>query len=130
MLNFGRRQSRRHDTGASDQDSIRADKGRDGNIAAAPGHTTVSDDRGDGLDLDELGDGSASPKLGHTDFLGSGFFDLSDLDLDDGVDLDETDGGNFEEGLDLNEAGVGDLTIDLDHVDSVGKNPLTADDIT
>lgn len=119
-------------SGAIDQDGIRLDEGGAGSIFADLVRTTVTGNGGDGLELDERGDGSANLSLSHADFVANGF--LVPADLDDGVDVDEADGGNisvvarhtsfidnFEEGLDLNEAGTGDLLVDLQHVQVRGN---------
>lgn len=116
-------------TGALDFDGVRVDEGGLGDIHARVINTIVNENGGDGLELDERGEGGVRMLTRGSSYNGNGFFD--EADLDDGLDIDEADNGglwfravdstfsgNFDEGLDLDEEQGGNVYINLFKVEA------------
>lgn len=114
-------------TGELDRDGVRVDDGGAGGITARVVHTHIDSNGGDGLELDERGDGDVHLTVRHSTFDGNGFYNTADLD--DGLDVDEADGGslwaslvdaslsgNYDQGLDLDEGNDGSFFLSLRHI--------------
>ena len=110
--------------GDSDYDGVRVDEGGAGSIIAAVNSTRILANGADGLELDERGPGDVILSSTSSQYNDNGPKDPADLD--DGLDIDEADGGsirvklrnvrinnNKDEGLDLDEAGPGDLQLEM-----------------
>ena len=115
--------------GAIDQDGIRVDEGGVGNIVARIENARFNANGGEGLELDERGEGNVVVDVKDSTFNENGFF--AEEDLDDGLDIDESEdggvtvrlesvdvNGNFDEGLDFDEAGNGGISLLLEKVDA------------
>lgn len=117
---------------AIDQDGLRVNEGGAGDLEAVIRGTLVTDNGGDGIELDERSDGNADFSIETTDLLRNGAFDPSDFD--DGIDVDESGAGdlvgqfasvranaNYEQGVDLNENDAGDLRVTMTKVEGSGN---------
>jgi hypothetical protein len=117
---------------ALDQDGIRVNEGGAGTLSFTISQTLVTGNGGDGVELDERGDGDVRVDARHSSFNLNGGFDASDYD--DGIDIDESGAGsiigaflhsaaldNFEQGFDLNENDAGDLKVDMTDVEATGN---------
>ena len=113
----------------ADFDGVRADNGGVNGIQASITRATVDGNLADGIELDDFGDGGVSLFMAHSQVNGNG--ETGTDDLDDGVDIDEADGGdlvaylvdvsiegNRDEGIDFDEAGDGDAIVVLYDVTS------------
>jgi hypothetical protein len=118
--------------GDRDRDGIRVNEGATGNLAFSLADTRVDGNGGDGVELDERGAGNATFAVSGSRLTGNGPFDPGDLD--DGMDVDESLGGdltgtvtrtvasdNFEQGLDLNENDAGDIDVSLSQLEANGN---------
>ena len=123
----------RNGFGLIDSDGLRINEGGNGHLEARVHDTDFFNNGADGLELDERGLGDARFILRHTALIGNGSF--SEEDFDDGIDVDESGGGdvagdfedvlankNFEQGVDLNENGPGDLRIFMRNVRAAENN--------
>jgi hypothetical protein len=133
--------------GVFDADGVRVDERGDGDIVAKITRSKFLNVGADGVELDESGDGNVKVSMRNSSFNFNGGYcapidpnlpDPADplcvedddgelvLDLDDGIDIDEGDGGsvwvkarniklleNLDEGFDFDEAGDGDIDLDL-----------------
>ena len=119
--------------GALDRDGLRINEGGLGNLMVSVLASRADDNGADGVELDERGAGNVEFLISGSHFARNGSFHLlfpptppTPVDLDDGVDVDELDGGNltmnvlvstfsdnFEEGLDVNENDLGDLNANI-----------------
>ena len=119
--------------GALDRDGLRVNEGGAGDLSIDIRNTLATDNGADGIELDERGDGGAVFTLSGVQITGNGSFhelfppdDPDDVDLDDGMDVDEANDGdligrvtnsvandNFEEGWDLNENDAGDMSVEM-----------------
>lgn len=112
-----------------DQDGLRVNEGGAGSLDAVISHTVVTGNGGDGVELDERGEGSAVFTVEHSRLDENGSF--TSADFDDGIDVDEAgpggiDGtfnqvivnGNYEQGVDLNENDAGDLRVSMNKVEA------------
>ena len=128
------RQSTSRDNGftALDQDGIRINEGGIGSLTLDMSQTSVFGNGGDGVELDERGDGDVRVHVQNSTFNSNGSFDPSDFD--DGIDIDESGNGsvigaflhsaameNYEQGFDLNENDAGDLRVDMTDVEASGN---------
>lgn len=111
-------------TGELDFDGVRVDEGGLGGIHAAVFGSTINGNGGDGLELDERGAGGVKMLTRNSSYNDNGFF--NEEDLDDGLDIDEADGGsvwfrgvdstfsnNYDQGLDLDEEQGGNMFLSL-----------------
>lgn len=112
-----------------DFDGLRVDDGGEGGIHATLSHSHFDGNLADGVELDEMGDGSVSAWVRHSrlELNGASGETIDGLtDLDDGLDIDETDAGdiltrivrseinrNLDEGLDLDEADAGSVILQM-----------------
>ncbi len=109
---------------ASDRDGLRVNEGGLGTLNAVISLSRFHHNGADGIELDERGEGDAVFNVSGTQLTLNG--ELDPADLDDGMDVDEVDGGslvgkvvassandNFEEGWDLNENDAGDFRVDM-----------------
>ncbi len=116
-----------------DQDGLRVNEGGIGGIDAVIVHTKVLGNGGDGIELDERGDGSAVFTVEHSQLNRNGAFTAADYD--DGIDVDEAGDGdidarfnqvivndNYEQGVDLNENQAGDLRVFMNKVEASGNS--------
>jgi hypothetical protein len=121
---------------ALDRDGLRVNEGGVGNLTIVIRNTRATDNGADGIELDERGDGNVDFTVSGSEITGNGSFhdlfppaDPDDIDLDDGMDVDESNAGavigrvtnsasndNFEEGWDFNENDAGDFLVDLTNV--------------
>ena len=114
---------------AIDQDGLRVNEGGSGDLDAEIRDTRVVGNGGDGIELDERGEGSAIFAVAHTVLNENGAF--TEEDYDDGIDVDEsgpgeidgrfvdvTANGNYEQGVDLNENDAGDLRVTMNQVEA------------
>lgn len=133
--------------GVFDADGVRVDERGDGDIVAKITRSKFLNVGADGVELDESGGGNVKVSMRNAAFNFNGGYcapidpnmpDPADplcvedddgelvLDLDDGIDIDEGDGGsvwvkarnvalleNLDEGFDFDEAGDGDIELDL-----------------
>jgi hypothetical protein len=119
--------------GALDRDGLRVNEGGLGDLTATVTLTKVERNGGDGVELDERGDGGARFVVSGSQITLNGDFDTA-TDPDDGMDVDESGNGsvigrvlassasrNHEEGLDINENDAGDLRFDATAVDASGN---------
>jgi hypothetical protein len=124
--------------GALDRDGLRVDEGGIGTLSFVVGLTRAEGSGGDGIELDERGPGDAVFNVSGTLIARNGSFHERfppppgvEVDLDDGMDVDESDDGgvngkvvassasdNFEEGWDFNENHAGDFRVDMTLVDA------------
>ncbi len=113
-------------------------EGGAGDLTIVVRNTLATDNGADGIELDERGAGDADFTVSDSQITGNGSFhelfppaDPDDIDLDDGMDVDESNDGdvigrvtnsiasdNFEEGWDFNENDAGDFLVDLTNVDA------------
>jgi Right handed beta helix region len=118
---------------ALDRDGLRVNEGAGGFLRAIISGTDVVGNGGDGIELDERGNGDASLSVSRTQVSENGFFDIV-TDPDDGMDVDESGPGhldgtvsdsaavdNAEEGFDLNENDEGNLIVDMTDAEAVGN---------
>jgi hypothetical protein len=111
-----------------DSDGLRVNEGGAGDLVAEMEWLHVFGNGGDGVELDERGEGDADFRITHSELLRNGSFTAEDWD--DGIDVDEMDGGdlkgwflhvkandNFEQGVDLNENGAGNLVVSMQRVE-------------
>jgi len=109
--------------GALDRDGLRVNEGGAGDLTIVVRNTLATDNGADGIELDERGDGNVDFTVSGSQITGNGSFhdlfppaDPDEVDLDDGMDVDESNAGhvigrltnsiasdNFEEGWDFNE---------------------------
>jgi hypothetical protein len=112
-----------------DQDGLRVNEGGPGDLDAEIRDTRVVGNGGDGVELDERGEGSAVFAVAHAMLNENGAF--TEEDYDDGIDVDEagpgdidgrfvhvTANGNYEQGVDLNENDAGDLRVTMNQVEA------------
>ena len=133
--------------GVFDADGVRVDERGKGDIVAKITRSKFLNVGADGVELDESGEGDVKVSMRNAAFNFNGGYcapidpnlpDPADpfcvedddgelvLDLDDGIDIDEGDGGsiwvkarnvellnNLDEGFDFDEAGHGDIELDL-----------------
>ncbi len=105
---------------ADDKDGIRVDEGGVGGIVVNVVATRMNGNRAEGIELDEKGPGDAYLTASDSHFDENGTQPQNTEDLEDGLDVDEADGGdlvvvlnnvtvngNSDEGVDLDEAGAG-----------------------
>jgi hypothetical protein len=122
----------RNGFGLIDQDGLRINEGGLGTLVTEIQGSTFAGNGADGLELDERGAGDATFTLQQVALTGNGSF--STEDLDDGIDVDESDEGdivgrfvqvtaneNLEQGVDLNENGEGDLRVSMTQVEANGN---------
>ncbi len=122
--------------GALDRDGLRVNEGGAGDLTIVVRNMLATDNGADGIELDERGEGNADFTISGSQITGNGSFhdvfpplDPDDIDLDDGMDVDESSAGhvigrvtnssssdNFEEGWDFNENDAGDFRVDLTNV--------------
>lgn len=113
----------------ADFDGVRVDDGGLGGIQGAVWHSKFEENLADGIELDERGAGGVHLTAVGSRIAANG--ETGTADADDGIDLDEADGGdvnaylisvevlgNFDEGLDFSEAGTGSVLVFLDRVDA------------
>ncbi|MFN0155811.1 MAG: hypothetical protein ACKVUT_15665 [Gaiella sp.] len=112
--------------GALDRDGIRINEGGEGGLRLTMALSRAEHNGADGIELDERGLGDATFSVASTLIVRNGSFDVTQADLDDGMDVDESGDGalvgtvvasaandNFEEGWDFNENHAGDFKVDL-----------------
>ncbi|MEZ5102121.1 MAG: hypothetical protein R3C15_20420 [Thermoleophilia bacterium] len=112
--------------GALDRDGLRIDEGGVGTLRATISLSRFEHNGADGVELDERGLGDAVFRVSGTQISRNGSFDVTEADLDDGMDVDEWGEGaligtvlassasdNFEEGWDFNENEAGDFRVDM-----------------
>lgn len=132
--------------GRFDGDGFRVDERGSGSIYFNAVDSVFDNAGADGVELDEAGPGDVEACLENTELTSNGnfcgpadglettypsCFDDGELDLDDGIDIDEGDdgsiyldvynsaaNGNFDEGFDIDEAGNGDLVANFENVDA------------
>lgn len=110
--------------GTIDRDGVRINEGGEGELRVDMRSLTIVANGGDGIELDERGNGSADFRIAHSSLLRNGAFSAEDYD--DGIDVDELDAGdlrgrftsvvasgNFEQGVDLNENHAGNLVVTM-----------------
>jgi hypothetical protein len=122
--------------GALDRDGLRVNEGGAGDLTIVVRNTLATDNGADGIELDERGDGNADFTVSGSQITGNGSFhelfppaNPDEVDLDDGMDVDESNAGhvigqltnsiasdNFEEGWDFNENDAGDFRVDMTNV--------------
>ncbi len=120
--------------GALDRDGLRVNEGGNGDLNAVISLDRVDHNGADGIELDERGIGDAVFNVSATQITRNGSFDVTEADLDDGMDVDESNEGaligkvvassandNFEEGWDFNENAAGDFKVDLILVEASGN---------
>ncbi|WP_141494292.1 hypothetical protein [Kytococcus schroeteri] len=129
-------------TGAFDRDGVRVDETGEGDLVWAGRDNLFTGIGADGVELDERGAGDAVATSRGTAFTDNGTYCLpladrtdeeelacvedGELDLDDGIDVDEADAGsivarvsratvtgNADEGLDWDESGTGSVVTDI-----------------
>ena len=118
--------------GDLDRDGLRVNEGGRGSLNFVLSFTGVEGNGGDGIELDERGDGDAVFSVLAASITGNG--ELDEDDLEDGMDVDESADGavignvaaslandNFEEGWDINENDAGDFKVDLTSVEASGN---------
>ena len=111
---------------ALDRDGLRINEGGDGDLVVSISKSSAADNGADGIELDERGLGDVRFRVAHSQFTGNGSFDQTLADLDDGIDVDESNEGsligtvlqssandNKEEGFDFNENHAGGLRVDF-----------------
>jgi hypothetical protein len=116
----------------SDRDGLRVNEGGLGKLNAVITLSRFHHNAADGIELDERADGDAVFTVTGTQLTENGPFDPDDLD--DGMDVDELDGGsligkvlasvaknNFEEAWDLNENDGGNFQVDMTLVEASGS---------
>jgi hypothetical protein len=111
-------------------------EGGTGDLNLVVRNTLATHNGADGIELDVQGDGDVVFTLSGVQITGNGSFhevfppaDPEDIDLDDGMDVDESSDGdligtvsnslandNFEEGWDFNENDAGDFLVSLTNV--------------
>lgn len=119
--------------GALDRDGLRVNEGGVGSLTAVITATAVEQNGGDGIELDERGDGDAAFDVSLSQITRNGSFDVA-TDPDDGMDVDESGSGavvgnvrlssasdNFEEGFDFNENDAGDFRVTMGFVEASGN---------
>jgi hypothetical protein len=113
-----------------DQDPLRVDEAGDGDIVATFTRVISEDNRYDGIELDEQGDGGVFAWVVNSSFERNGD---GSTDLEDAFDIDEAGDGSIwlemknvvmadceDEGLDLDEEGDGDVVLTLANVTASG----------
>ena len=111
----------RNGRGGLDYDGLRVNEGGPGSLETVISTSRAEQNGGDGIELDERGDGGAAVAIDRTSALANGFY--SPADLDDGIDVDEYGPGdlrvrlvdviaslNAQKGVDLTESGDGALS--------------------
>lgn len=122
----------RNGRGGLDYDGLRVNEGGRGSLEAVISSTFAEQNGGDGIELDERGDGDAAIAIDRTRVLANGFY--SQVDFDDGIDVDEYGPGdlrarlvdvtaslNAQKGVDLTEAGGGALAVTRQRVIAEGN---------
>jgi len=122
----------RNGAGGLDYDGLRINEGGPGALSVVVSGSRAEENGGDGIELDERGDGNAEVEIDDTATLGNGFF--STVDLDDGIDVDEYGPGdlrvrlgrvtasrNAQMGVDLTENGPGERLVASDQVIAEGN---------
>ncbi len=115
-----------------DRDGLRVDEGAGGNLSVVVSLSTFHHNGADGIELDERGPGNVVFNVSGIKLTANGDFDTTvPIDKDDGMDVDESLGGdligkvvasvandNFEEGWDFNENDAGDFKVDMTLVEA------------
>lgn len=122
----------RNGRGGLDYDGLRVNEGGPGSLEAVISSTFAEQNGGDGIELDERGDGDAAIAIDRTRVLANGFY--SQVDFDDGIDVDEYGPGdlrarlvdviaslNAQKGVDLTQAGGGALAVTRERVIAEGN---------
>jgi hypothetical protein len=120
--------------GALDYDGLRLNEGGRGGIEVTVLGSRFEGNGADGIEFDERGPGSVVFTVQETEITGNGFYDQTEVDPDDGIDVDEWGEGdiigrmvrvsandNAEEGIDLNENEAGNLRIEMHQVEASGN---------
>ena len=128
----------RNGFGALDRDGLRVNEGGAGNLEIVVRNTVAAENGINMRVLSERGECDAVFTVSWSTITGNGSFhelfpplDPDDIDLDDGMDVDESNAGavrgwvyssmasdNFEEGWDLNENDAGDFVVDMTNVEA------------
>lgn len=114
-------------TGAIDFDGIRVDERAGDHINAMIISSHIDGNGGDGIELDEAGNGNVYGTMERVTMNSNGFY--NEADLDDGFDIDEADAAGIEfslsnvivnenkdEDIDFDEAGEGSAEVRLHRV--------------
>lgn len=117
--------------GAIDKDGLRINEGGLGDLNAVISLTHADGNGADGIEFDERDVGDVKFTISGTRVTNNGSFDQTLTDLDDGIDIDESNDGsligkvllsaandNKEEGFDFNENHAGDLRVDMTLVEA------------
>ncbi len=128
--------------GLTDRDGIRLNEGGAGTLEVQIVNSQVLGNGGDGVELDETGDGNVVLTTSRSQLNVNGSFDPADPD--DGLDLGETGAGsiivtalntsfsdNFDQGLDWDEDGPGDIRATLRDIEAIrnqGENIKFSED--
>ena len=120
--------------GALDRDGLRVNEGGAGTLTVVVRNTLATENGADGIELDERGAGDVAFTVSGAEITENGSFDVTEVDLDDGMDVDESGSGsligrvatsvasdNFEEGWDFNENDAGDLRVEMTNVAANGN---------
>jgi hypothetical protein len=112
--------------GALDRDGLRVNDGGNGDLNVAISLSRFDHNGADGIELDERAAGNAMFRVTGSQITRNGSFDVTEADLDDGMDVDESGEGalvgkviasaandNYEEGWDFNENDAGDFRVDM-----------------
>lgn len=112
--------------GALNRDGLRINEGSNGDLVVLVTGTHAEGNGTDGIEFDERGVGDVRFKITASQFIRNGSFDQTLADLDDGLDIDESNEGsligsvtlssandNYEEGFDFNENHAGDFRVDM-----------------
>jgi hypothetical protein len=124
----------RNGFGDLDKDGLRVNEGGIGDLDFTISLSRADGNGADGIELDERAAGDAKFMVSGTHITGNGSFDPTLADLDDGMDVDESDEGNLigkvllssanenkEEGFDFNENHAGDFRVDMVLVEATGN---------
>ena len=118
----------------ADFDGMRFNEGGLGDITFDIVGALFTGNAGDGIELDETGEGSANGTVSRSAFDRNGFQPQFPADVDDGCDIDEADPGgvylvmrnvtvndNTDEGTDLDEVGSGDVHFEARELTATGN---------
>lgn len=125
--------------GVVDFDGVRVDEGGNGDIDARVTHSVFTDNRADGLELDEADSGNAILFVRQSSFEDNGdqvqVPPDAEPDPEDGFDVDEAGPGdlhldvaqtvsrrNIDDGIDLDEDGEGTIFARINQVDASGNH--------
>ena len=119
-------------TGAIDFDGVRVDERAEGSINVIILSSRIDRNGGDGIELDEAGNGDVYTSMVKVSMDGNGYY--NEDDLDDGIDIDEAGPGGIEfslvnvsvndnkdEGIDLDETGEGSIEVHMRRVTALNN---------